>query len=1037
MSDIRQPKEEVMKKWITRIILAVVALLVGFVAYVELNKESIASQLIDEASQDLKGTLTYEDIDVSLLSSFPRIGIGFDQLNITSAVSDIDDPLLLADKVKVEVDLMTAIKENEPIKIKEIHLDGVKLDLSVSEQGIANYNIYESEGTSSNEELDLDIESLVINNSSVRYTDHQTNASYQAENINSQSTINYRTDLAKIITELESDLTIDLGPVSPNYSIHLDGDTDLSMQLDLSEITVHEGNWKLNQLPLLMSGIVKSSREDYNYDLSIKSPSSEVKDILSLLPSIQQNEYERIVSKGRYAIDGKVSGSTADLYPQYDIALTIEDGEISLPDVSQNIESLDLTAQLTNQSARQPYTHMDIKDIDIKTGSSFLTGDIELTNRSLQQRADIDVKTDFSLQEIASSFMVDDKSEINGRLKGMIKANFEVSDDQEVNLGGEDLTIEMTSDGLSWRMDDQTMRIQELDIMGSGNKLTSTIKDMDYGSVMSDATIEMIIPQPLSLLYGETIQEQGSISITSRSIDMNTLSGDTTSSTLSYPIPPLKVNAELVVDTLIYDVYHIHDISGTGQIQETESTLSFSIGELNGGKFAGDASLQGLWSYVLNSDTLSGNLDLNSDLLDLQKYMDDGTDTEVVTTEISLAPGNLDIDINYDVDAIKYGKIDILKSLGNIGLEEGNVTIESQGNLLGGNILFSAVLDADQKDKYHLNLDLKVTDLGLKETAQKLNTVTKILPIASLLEGSYDAVLKWESDLDLNYLPDLNTLTAYGEVFTKDGKLLGNIPGQEYLDNFISSSVTKAVDIASTKNYFFIKDGRVAIQDIVLEKDDIKIEIGGSHGLNNDLMYDLKIDVPKEKWRGVGDAVTQAAKKWTDKIGLSDISEDLIFEVNGNLIGSITNPKIEVTNVRPVSGESGQTVQDIVKSEVNAKIDSVQTVVTDTIRVIENTIRERIDSTKNVVLDKVDSTKKAIEEVADSTIMAFEDLIAQETQELEQEGAALLDSLKNGNVDSVLSQIKILLESKGKKLEDLKLPDNIKKKLPIFSKKSG
>jgi len=100
-----------------------VALLVGFVAYVELNKESIASQLIDEASQDLKGTLTYKDIDVSLLSSFPRIGIGFDQLNITSAVSDIDDPLLLADKVKVEVDLMTAIKENEPIKIKEIHLD--------------------------------------------------------------------------------------------------------------------------------------------------------------------------------------------------------------------------------------------------------------------------------------------------------------------------------------------------------------------------------------------------------------------------------------------------------------------------------------------------------------------------------------------------------------------------------------------------------------------------------------------------------------------------------------------------------------------------------------------------------------------------------------------------------------------------------------------------------------------------------------------------------------------------------------------------
>ena len=54
----------------------------------------------------------------------------------------------------------------------------------------------------------------------------------------------------------------------------------------------------------------------------------------------------------------------------------------------------------------------------------------------------------------------------------------------------------------------------------------------------------------------------------------------------------------------------------------------------------------------------------------------------------------------------------------------------------------------------------------MSETVQKLGTVSKFLPIAELLEGRYNAVLKWESDLDQNYLPDLNTLTAYGEVLT-------------------------------------------------------------------------------------------------------------------------------------------------------------------------------------------------------------------------------------------------------------------------------
>ena len=159
--------------------------------------------------------------------------------------------------------------------------------------------------------------------------------------------------------------------------------------------------------------------------------------------------------------------------------------------------------------------------------------------------------------------------------------------------------------------------------------------------------------------------------------------------------------------------------------------------------------------------------------------------------------------------------------------------------------------------------------------------------------------------------------------------------------------------------------------------------------------------------------------------------------MNGNLIGSIVEPKIEVTNVRPVHGESNQEIQDIVQEQVNAKIDSVQTTITDTLQSIEKGVRDRVDSTKQEVLDKVDSTKRVIEEVADSTIVALEDLIAHESELLGEEGAVLLDSLKSGNIDSLMTQIKVILESKGKKLEEIKLPDNIKKKLPSIPKIKG
>jgi len=109
--------------------------------------------------------------------------------------------------------------------------------------------------------------------------------------------------------------------------------------------------------------------------------------------------------------------------------------------------------------------------------------------------------------------------------------------------------------------------------------------------------------------------------------------------------------------------------------------------------------------------------------------------------------------------------------------------------------------------------------------------------------------------------------------------------------------------------------------------------------------------------------------------------------------------------------------------------------VEDTIAVVENTAREKVDSLKNEVITTVDSTKHAIEAAADSTFASFEDIIVEERTALENESADLLDSIQHGNIDSVMARIKILIDSKGKQLDSLKIPDDIKRRFRLFSKK--
>lgn len=1023
-----------MKKWIIRMLIALLVMVLGLIAYVEFKKEAIVSGIIQDFAEDLDGEIIYGDIGVSFLSTFPRMGLSLEDVKVISHIHPSASELLRADRMSVEVDVKSIWQNQQAIPIRAINLDGLDVRLYINEEGEANYNIYESD-QSSEKGSDIELNELTITNSVLRYTDMTNHTSTLLEEIESTGRISYTDQGVKFLGELSSRLTVDMGKLSPNYSVNIIGETELEINSAQTELDIKTGKWSFNHLPMDITGNISQVDDAYKYNLEMSSPSTEVKQLLSIIPSIYRKEFSALVSHGSYTLRAKVNGTTSDDYPRYDVNIDIADGSLSHPGIGQSIDKVALTGNFVNTSSNHPYTSIRINDMAVISGKSFLNGDIALNRQSREHLTKVDISGDINLKEVAQALMIEHTDRIDGSLQGTIDLLGSVEptgQSAQLNV----FEADISSQSLSWTIGDLPVNLRDFKLKGTTEALITSVNEMSYGDVITDADIILEVTTPLDLLMGKVEDGSARLNIATSKINMNAMEqAEEEGSDLSYPIPDINIATEVVIDTLHYEDYNIFDLKGKGQISEETSIFNTSIGALNGGSFKGKAKLGGLLSYVLNNDTLRGHIDLTSDVLNIKEYMAESD--AVVDTSLFIAPDNLDIDIDYAVDQIKYGKIDLLKSLGNLGLKDGNLVMESQCNLLGGEAVFSVAIDADQKDRYHLNLDVKVSDLKMNETAQKLSILSEILPIANLLEGSYDAVLKWESDLDQNYIPDLSSLTAYGEILTKDGRIIGQLPGQEVIDELIDSGLNKAIDIANTKKFFLVKDGRVTIEDIILEKDGIKATIGGSHGLNNDLAYDLNIQVPKEKWRGLSNTASKLSKEWTDKLSLSDVTEDLVFQVNGYISGMIVKPEVKIKGIQSINSTTGRTVQEVVKEEVETKVDSVQQVVVDSIKTLEQDARAKIDSVQEVVTTAVDSTLASINEVADSTIASLEDLIAEETSDLKDEGNIFLDSLKSGNLDSALSQIKILIDQKGKRLDSLKLPTNIKNRLPIFNRKGN
>ncbi len=356
--------------------------------------------------------------------------------------------------------------------------------------------------------------------------------------------------------------------------------------------------------------------------------------------------------------------------------------------------------------------------------------------------------------------------------------------------------------------------------------------------------------------------------------------------------------------------------------------------------------LENFYGFVFKNQELKGNFNLNSNQLAVSDFMTTETPskTEAKKSEAMKIPAFLNCSLTAKANTVLYDNLTLKNVSGKIIIKDQKATLENgKTDIFGGSIAFNGDISTKEKTP-KFNMDLGLNTVDIMQTFTQLDMMKKIAPIAGIINGKLNSKIKLSGNLNPTELtPQLNTLT--GDLF---GQLLSTTVNSSNstllsaLDDKLNFIDLKKLNLNDLKTAVTFKDGKVTVKPFDLKYQDIKVNIGGTHGFDQSMSYNLKLDVPA-KYLGT------EANNLIAKLSPADAKKVENVPVNATIGGSFTTPKI-TTDVK-------QATTNLVNNLVKQQKENLTNKGKDALNsVISNATKPKTDSTKTDVKTNVKNT---------------------------------------------------------------------------------
>ncbi|CAA6813602.1 MAG: Putative outer membrane assembly protein [uncultured Aureispira sp.] len=983
-------------KTVSRILKFVGVLLIVIVGLLIAIPYFFKDKILDEAkifaNEQINADLDFDNdaVSLSLLWTFPDFSFSIGDLSVTGKEEFEGKKLAEIGDFYFTLNLMDAY--NGIYTINGVTLSDANLYVKVLRNGKANYDIMKpsdaseepttvDEPTTGSSDMQLKIKYWEIENTNLIYDDRTAEMYVEAKNLNHSGSGDFSTSIFDLETETTiAALTVAMGKVSYLKKANIKIDFNANVDLNKKVYKIKDNSFRLNDLVLKLDGeVAQPTADDLKMDLKFNAPNTAFSEVLSMIPAAYTNDFGSVETKGDFKFNGYAKGiynAKKESLPAFALNLEVKDAEFKYPDLPLPVKDINTKISVKSASSDLDKVVVDVSQFHVKIGLNPFDAMLKL--KTPISDPDVEAKLDgtINLTELSKAFPMEGVSKLSGIIKANLETNTKMSYVNKKQYDKVQMKGLLMISNMNYVSENlPPVKINTLAMNFTPNNVDLQNFDLKIGK--SDIKASGKLDNILTYFSRDKIM-RGDLKVVSNLLDLNEImnaAGASTDDTATETDPQDPSVATGMQDTTTaeelpvfdgfefgmdvdfkkvnYDVYDIKDFAAKGSFSPVKAVLkdmNLVIGKVD---LRAKGTVENIYAYLFSNEIVKGELTLYSNYMNLNQFMsDDGAAVEK-TAEIKEVPddlsqvesdlepmqipGNIDFALYATFKTLIYDTYNLKNVQTEVHIHDHILDINAlRADAFGGAMAMNGKYDTQDPENPKFKFAYDASKLDIQTIAKEVGLSKRFLPILESVYGKFNSEFEIDGVLDENLYPDLGSLTAKGVLETFNTTIKNN-QGLNQLSSKLKMNDLKTLDLGNTTNFFTIKDGRLNIDPAAYAVKGMDVILGGSHGLDNSMDYDMKMRVPRSLLAGnaAGAAANNAVSAGLGALGpqaakLGIKLEDSEFlNLNVGIEGTVAKPKFNVkllgASGKDGKGLAGQAVDAVqqeaerVKAEMEAK----------------------------------------------------------------------------------------------------------------------
>lgn len=761
-----------------------------------LFKDKIKEMIAKTLNENVNANIAFEDVDLSLFKSFPQAHVTIDKLSIINKAPFAGDTLLYAGETNVTMSVKELFKgDGETMSLESFSaVDGI-VNIIFNKEGLGNFDIAlkeaEEKKPSESKPFSLDIQKYGVENLKFSYIDEGSNMKMVLDSIYHEGKGNFAAQKLDLETKTKAKLSFEMEKMNYMNNVGITLDAVLGIDLEKSKYEFKNNKALINQLPLEFNGFIQMVEAGQTYDLTFKTPTSDFKNFLGLIPAAYSGDINKVKTTGQFSVDGKVKGNlTETKIPTFDVKIASNNASFQYPDLPKSVKKIVIDTHIINETGLMNDTYVNLHQLSFAIDQDVFNAKAIMKNIATNALVDAELKGTINLANVTKAYPVKLDKPLTGILKADVKTKFDMQ----------------------------------------------SVEKSQY----------------------QNIQNSGTVSLTGFYYEGQEMA------------KPFKINQANVA----FNPNHIN-------LSKFDAKTGSSDIQVNG-------TLDNFYGFLFKNQILKGKFNMNSTKLVVSDFMAPTTTVSEEgkkTTEAVKIPSFLDCSISAKAGTVIYDNLNLKDVSGTMLIKDEAVTLNNlKMGVFGGNIGLTGTVSTKGKTPT-FNMNLGLDKVNIAESFSQLDMLKSIAPIAGVVNGKLNSTIKLSGDLQNDMTPNLKTIS--GDLF---GQLLSTTINEKNSAMLTAlSSNMKFIDMSKVnlndvKAALSFKDGKVNVKPFDIKHQDITVNVGGTHGFDQTMNYNLKFDVPVKY---LGKDVTNLIAKLTP----ADQKQITSIPVTGLMTGNFSQPK--------------------------------------------------------------------------------------------------------------------------------------------------